>query len=150
MVDSSSNVSPYGLITQVSLELSWQLLRYNIFLTTFPLQRILGLDDEKIKGFMKRDFALDVGIFSEYLPNFGFTFLCNLWSSFLLFVLVRFYLNIKQNFRCKLFQKCSFPLISVSFHTRIYCLSHSNHDYNDHRNIKVNVILSWGISEWAS
>lgn len=40
MVDSSSNISPYGLITQVSLELSWQLLRYNIFLTTFPLQRI--------------------------------------------------------------------------------------------------------------
>lgn len=29
-----------------------------------PISRsILGLDDEKIKGFMKRDFALDAGIF---------------------------------------------------------------------------------------
>lgn len=151
MVDSSSNISPYGLVTQVSLELSWQLLRYNIFLTTFPLQRILGLDDEKIKGFMKRDFALDAGIFffnicqilaSHFFVTYKVPF-CSLFLS-------DFYLNIKQNFRCKLLQKCSFPLISVSFHTRIYSLSHCNHDTNDHKDIKVNVILSWGISEWAS
>lgn len=49
MVHSSSNMSPYYLITQVSLELSWLLLLCNIFLTIFPLQRILGLDDEKSK-----------------------------------------------------------------------------------------------------
>ena len=49
MIHSSSNMSPYYLITRVSHELSWLLLLCNIFLTIFPLQRILGLDDEKSK-----------------------------------------------------------------------------------------------------
>ena len=50
MVHSSSYTSPYYLITQVLLELSWLLLLCNIFPTIFPLQRILGLDDEKSKA----------------------------------------------------------------------------------------------------
>lgn len=97
---------------------------------------------------MKRDFTLDTTNFLKICQILTSFFLFVTYKvSFLFFVLVRFYLNIKQNFRCRFIQKCFFPLVSVSFYIRICCLRCSDDGYPDHTGIKDNAVLSYGIFE---
>lgn len=131
-------------------KLSWLLLLWPSS-HTFSITEDSGLGWWKVKGFWRQILLLDAGNFLNICQiltsNFFVTYKVPFCSLFLFF---RFHLNIKQNFSVDFFQNCSFPLIFVTFRRRLYFLSHSNHDCECSRQcIKINVVLSWGISEWA-